>query len=164
MLLVYSQFFYDSKKIPLISPLLINYKFVADIKTKQTYLKNPSPKNVLFWKTIVFFQQVSFGEIPKIIRSLDINKEYGHDDISIRMIRICDISLVRPLSLLFKKSFDNSYFLKLQKKFNIMPVHKKKRNKIWKTIAPFHCSLFSVKYLNKQCLIKCTLSFKTNIF
>ena len=51
-------FFYDSKKIPLISPLLINYKFVADIKTKQTYLKNPSPKNVLFWKTIVFFQQV----------------------------------------------------------------------------------------------------------
>ena len=41
------------------------------------------------------------------------------------MIKISDNSLVRPLSLLFKKSFDNSYFLELWKKSNIIPVHKK---------------------------------------
>ena len=44
------------------------------------------------------------------------------------MIKICDNSLVRPLSLLFEKSFDNSYFPKLWKKSNIIPAHKKKKN------------------------------------
>ena len=26
----------------------------------------------------------------KILRSLDINKAHGHDDISVRMVKICD--------------------------------------------------------------------------
>ena len=43
------------------------------------------------------------------------------------MIKICDNSLVRPLSLLFEKSFDNSYFPKLWKKSNIIPARKKKK-------------------------------------
>ena len=43
------------------------------------------------------------------------------------MIKICDNSLVRPLSRLFEKSFDNSYFPKLWKKSNIIPAHKKKK-------------------------------------
>ena len=70
----------------------------------------------------------SFEEISKIIRSPDVNKAHGHDDISIRMIKICDNSLVRPfigdnslvrpLSLLFEKSYDNSYFPELWKKSN----------------------------------------------
>ena len=55
------------------------------------------------------------------------------------MIKICDNSLVRPLSLLFKKSFDNSCFPELWKKSNIIPVHKKMKNSILKIIAPFDC-------------------------
>ena len=62
-------------------------------------------------------------------RWLDVNKAHGHDDISIRMIKICDNSLVRPLSRLFIKSFDNSYFPQLWKKWNILPVHKKRQTK-----------------------------------
>ena len=61
-----------------------------------------------------------------MIRSLDANKPHGHDDVSIRMIKICDNSLIRPSSLLFKKSFDNSYFPELWKKSNITPIHQKK--------------------------------------
>ena len=49
---------------------------------------------------------------------IDVNKAHGHDDISIRMIKICDNSLVRPLPLLFEKSFDSSYFPELWKKSN----------------------------------------------
>ena len=68
------------------------------------------------------------------------------------MIKICDNSLVRPLSLLFEKSFDNSYFPKLWKKSNIIPAHKKKkkmRNEMLKIIAPFHCSLYYRKIFEK---------------
>ena len=50
------------------------------------------------------------------MRSLEINKAHGHDDIFVRMTKICDNSRARPLSLLFKKSFENSYFLELRKK------------------------------------------------
>ena len=46
------------------------------------------------------------GEILKIIRVLNINKAHGHDDISIRMIKICDESLLKPLSILFKNSLN----------------------------------------------------------
>ena len=70
-----------------------------------------------------------------MIRSIDVIKAHGHNDISIRMTKICDNSLVRSLSLLFEKSFDNSYFNELQKKSNIIPVHKKMTNEILKINA-----------------------------
>ena len=42
------------------------------------------------------------NDILKIIRSLNVNKAHGHDGISLRMIKICDESLVQPLLLIFK--------------------------------------------------------------
>ena len=50
------------------------------------------------------------GEILKIIRALNINKAHGHDDISIRMIKICDESLLKPLLILFKSSLKLSRY------------------------------------------------------
>ena len=49
------------------------------------------------------------GEILKIIWALNINKAHVHNDISIRMIKICDESLLKPLLTLFKNSFKLSY-------------------------------------------------------
>ena len=40
-------------------------------------------------------------EVLKIIRALNIHKGHGHDDIFIRMIKICDKSLLKPLIILF---------------------------------------------------------------
>ena len=42
---------------------------------------------------------ISFNndDIIKIIRSFNINKAYGHDNISIRMIKICDKAIMKPL-------------------------------------------------------------------
>ena len=71
----------------------------------------------------------SFEQILKIIRSLDVKKAHGHDDISIRMIKNCDNSLVRPLSVLLKKSFDNSYFPELWKKIKYYTSPQKKNDK-----------------------------------
>ena len=58
-------------------------------------------------------------------------------------MKICDNSLVNSL-LLFKKTFNNSYFPDLWKKSNIIPVHKKMANKVLIIIALFHCFLFSI--------------------
>ena len=61
----------------------------------------------------------------KIIKSLNVNKAHGHDDISIRMIKLCGQSIVKPLSIIFKNCIDNGIFPDIWKKSNIIPVHKK---------------------------------------
>ena len=51
-------------------------------------------------------------EILKIIRALNIRKAHGHDDLSIRMIKICDKSL---LILLFKIQLNHTVILTYEK-------------------------------------------------
>ena len=70
----------------------------------------------------------SNDEILKLIRSLNVPKAHGHDDISIRMIKICDESLVKPLLILFQNSIKLPHFPDIWKKSNIIPVHKKTMN------------------------------------
>ena len=132
--------FYNDKKIPIIPPLLVNDKFVTDIQIKAnifnkffadqcTPLKNNSslPANQIFLTqsrlTSLDFDE---DELLKIIRALNINKAHGHDDISIRMIKICDKSLIKPLTFLFKTSVRSSHYPDIWKKSSIIPVHKKK--------------------------------------
>ena len=50
------------------------------------------------------------NEILKIIRALNIHKVHGHDDISIRMIQICDRTLLKPLIIIFQNSVKYSYY------------------------------------------------------
>ena len=52
------------------------------------------------------------------------------------MIKIYGNSLIRPLSLLFKKSFDNSYFPELWRKSNIIPVHRKNGKRNFENYCP----------------------------
>ena len=142
--------FYNDKKIPLIPPLLIDDKFVTDIQAKAnifnkffadqcTPLKNNSmlPTNQLFM-TQATLRSLDFNEgaILKIIRALNINKAHGHDDISIRMIKICDESLLKPLLILFKNSLKLSYYPDIWKKSNIIPAHKKNDKQLVNNYRP----------------------------
>ena len=100
--------FYNDKKIPIIPPLLVNDKFVTDIQMKAnifnkfftdqcTPLKNNSllPVNqILLTQSRLTSLDFNEDEILKIIRALNINTAHGHDNISIRMIKICDKSLI----------------------------------------------------------------------
>ena len=141
--------FYNDKKIPLIPPLLVNDKFVTDIQMKTnilnkffveqcTPLNNNSslPVNQIF-STQSNLMSLDFNEneLLKIIIALNINKAHGHD-ISIRMIRICDKSLIKPLMLIFKNSIRWSCYPDIWKKSNI-PVHKKNDKRLVKTIAQY---------------------------
>ena len=60
-----------------------------------------------------------------IIRKSNVNKAHGHDDISIRMIKMCDESLVRPLSIIFRNSLNSCIYPSIWKKANVIPVLKK---------------------------------------
>ena len=64
----------------------------------------------------------SDNDILKIIRALDVNKAHGHDDISIRMVKICDNAIVKPLALLFRYSMKSGVFAEKWKKGNVIPV------------------------------------------
>ena len=98
-------------------------KFFAE---QHTPLKNDSilPVNQIFL-TQSRLSSLDFkdDEILKIIRAINIYK--AHDDISIRMMKICDKSLTKPLIILFKNSTKSSYYPDIWRRSNIIPVHKK---------------------------------------
>ena len=105
-------------------PPLIDGKLVSDFKEKAnrfneffsgqcTPLDNASkcPSQPIFvtnerLSSIVFDDK----DIIKIIRALNINKSHDHDDISIRMIKICDLVLVKPLSIIFNNCIRTGTF------------------------------------------------------
>ena len=144
---------YETSLIP---PLLVDNKFVTDIQIKAnifnnffaeqcTPLKNSSalPLNQMFL-TQSRFNCIDFNgdEILKIVRALNIHKTHGHDDASIRMIKICDKSLVKPLILLFENSAKSSSYSDIWKKSNIIPVHKKNDKRLVNNYRPISLAYF----------------------
>ena len=154
--------FYNDKKVHLIPLLLIDDKFVTDIKTKAnifnkfladqfTPLKNNSilPTNQIFLtQARLEFLEFNEGEILKIIRALNINKAHGHDDISIRMIKICDKSLLKPLTVLFKNSTSSCY-PDIWEKSHIIPAHKKNDKRLVNNYRPISLLLIFGKIFKK---------------
>ena len=128
------------RKYPaLILPLLIDNMFVTNIQTKAnifnkfftdqyTPLKNSTalPVNQMFLiQSRLNSIDFNKDEVLKILRALNVHKADGHDDISIRMIKICDKSLLKPLIILFPNSTKLSCFPDIWKRSNIIPAHKK---------------------------------------
>ena len=77
---------------------------------------------------------ISNNDIEKIIQNLDPNKAYGHDKISIRMMKICSKSICKPLQLIFSQCIDTDSFPLKCKKANVVPGHEKVENNVWKII------------------------------
>ena len=117
---------------------MVDNNFITDIKTKVNFryvfcramytLKIDS----VFSINQMFLTQSRLGTLDfnenatlKIIRALNINKAHGHDDISIKMIQICDRTLLKPLIISFQNSVKYSYYPDIWKRPNIIPVHKK---------------------------------------
>ena len=78
----------------------------------------------------------STDDILKIIRNLDLNKAHAHDMITIRMIKLCEISICRPLKLIFQSCLESEKFPTEWKKANVVPVHKKCDKQILKNYRP----------------------------
>ena len=88
-------------------------------------------------------------KILKIIIALNINKAHGYDNISIRMIKICDKSLLKPLILLFKNSSQSSCYRDIWKRSNIIPAQKKSDKQLVITTEQTLFCPSVAKYLKK---------------
>ena len=134
--------FLNNKKIPCIPPIYHNNNYITDFKEKAqifndffakqcTLVENSSklPTNS-FKRTNNLLSTISFtkDDIAKIIKNLNPNKAHGFDMISIRMIKNCGESILKPLELIFKSCLENGKFPIEWKKANVVPVHKKITN------------------------------------
>ena len=102
--------------------VIYGYNFVAPLKKKRTILMSFLACNVLPLLMAQCFPinritassldsvRTSGSDILKTISSLDVNKAHGHDDISIRMLKICDDAIVEPLKILFLNSVSQAVF------------------------------------------------------
>ena len=114
-------------------------KFVTDFKEKAEFfnfffakqcslIKNSSKlPSHLHYLTDNCLSSVRFsqGNIAKLIQNLDPNKTHGHDNISIRMLKICSSSIYKPLEMIFKQCIKTVFFPSEWKRANIVPIHKK---------------------------------------
>ena len=94
---------------------------------------------------------IDFNEdnVLTIIRALNIYKAHSHDDISIRMIKICDKSLLKPLILLFENSTKSSCYPDIWKGSNTIPAHEKNDQQLVNNHRPISLLPFLEKYLKK---------------
>ena len=128
----------NKAKIPVIPPLFENDIFVLDFKTKAQIFNNyfilqcttidtgsEIPNITTINIPALASIHISEEKILKIIRSLNPNKAHGWDEISVRMIKISDDSLVTPLKIIFESFIKYGIFPEIWKKANIVPVHKK---------------------------------------
>ena len=132
--------FFGDKKVPIIPPLLYNNKYITDFKDKANLFNIHFSSQCSLISNSSLLPDEVFGPLShpylnsfeidaemllNIIRSLDINKSHGFDKISTRMLKICDASIIKPLSIIFRNSLQTGIFPSLWKKANIIPIHKK---------------------------------------
>ena len=120
MLMVFTEdFFLNNKKIPLLLLLFHDNCFITDFKENAELFNsffykqysliahlNKLPTNLNYvtdqrLSTITF----SAEDVGQIIRSLDPNKGCGHDNITIRMLKICADTICKSLETLSNKSW-----------------------------------------------------------
>ena len=70
---------------------------------------------------------VRFSEnnIFKLIRKLDPSKAHSHDKISIRMLKLSDKAICKPLHMIFSSCLEIGVFPIHWKKARAVPIHKK---------------------------------------
>ena len=106
---ILNRFLYN-KKIPEISPFLVNAKFVSDFSTEAnlftdffaficTSISNESTVPPSAYKTNIGINSFSINhnDILLIIENLYLNKAHGFDKISIKIIQISGESITLPL-------------------------------------------------------------------
>ena len=67
----------------------------------------------------------SAEDIKKIISKLNSSKAHGDNMISIHMLKLCDKSIFKPLSIIFKCCLTQGIFPSEWKKANTIPFHRK---------------------------------------
>ena len=85
--------------------------------------------------------------VTKIAQNLDSSKAHGHNNVSIRMLKICGSSIYKPLAIIFKQCVDTGIFPSEWKKGNIVPIHKKDEKQTLKNYRPVSLLLICGKVI-----------------
>ena len=92
--------------------------------------------------------------IEKMIVTLNSNKAHGHDNISIRMLKICGDTICKPLEFL-NKLLPLAFFRLYGKKAILSLITKKATNKTLKIPVQYLYFLSVEKFLKDSYLMKC---------
>ena len=99
---------YNGRNIPIIQPLSVHWKIITNFKEKANLFNkyfssqcnplpndNKLPENQIY---VIETKQSSFNiedeDIYRIVKTIDINKAHGHDEVSLKMLKLCDKSIV----------------------------------------------------------------------
>ena len=81
-------------------------------------------------------------KILHIIGSLDPQKAHGWDDLSINVVKLCNIEIFRPLYLIYMKCLETRRFPSSWKKASVLPIRKKENRQLKKNYR--HISLLPI--------------------
>ena len=141
--------FMNTSKMPNIPPILVGNTYITDFQEKSNYFNEHFAKQCSVLETgsqlpnlslhtqktlnEVLFQK---SDLENVIKNLNPSKAHGWDEISVRMIKLCGISIIDPLYLILTNCVTKGYFPEYWKKANIIPVHKKNQKNILKNYRP----------------------------
>ena len=134
--------FLHKKKIPLIPPIVVNDNIITSVSEKAGMFNNYFAKQCTLRPNASvlpdFLDSITFSvkDIYSIIRSLDSNKAHGYDNVSIRMIKMCDESIALPLKIIFESAMQSGIYPDQWKKASVIPVHKKNSKNELKNYRP----------------------------
>ena len=117
-----------NKKIPAIPPLFVKGNFVLDFSLKANLFNDfyASICAPIQNSSVLNSFSVIEKDISLIIKALDSSKAHGYHNLSIKMIKLCEESIVIPLKIIFEESLKCGVFPEIWKKANVVPVHKKR--------------------------------------
>ena len=108
-----------AKKLPIIPPLLVNNNQISNFREKANIFKDffvqqcqLKANNSILPTNQIFYTQnrlrnfdIDCWEILKLINGLNPHKAHGHDGISIRMVKLCNLTITKPLLIIYKTCF-----------------------------------------------------------
>ena len=129
----------NQKKEQCIPPIFHNNKYVTDFKENSEFFdsffanqcslipSNSILPSVLKLLTEHDLTSCDFSEtdVLQIIINQGSNKAHGHDMISIRLLKLWNEAICRPLNIIFKTCLNTGKFPSEWKKGNVVPIHKK---------------------------------------
>ena len=89
--------------------MLFNSHFATQCSLISNSSKLPSHIKYLTDNRLSFVS-FSHDKTAKVIQNLDPNKARGHDNLSIRMVKVCGPSIYKPLEIIFNQCLETGVF------------------------------------------------------
>ena len=163
-------------KIPRIPPLLDADKIIIDCKEKaklfndyildqcKPIINDSTPYPIFTQITCSNLDTIAISQqsILDIIKSLNVNKAHGPENISGRMIQLCGDKITLPLNIIFVNIINTGIFPTLWKSGNVTPIHKKDSKRVINNYRPISLLPLFAKIFEKTLFLKMHNHFTSN--